>query len=54
VVRRSQLHVVLEEQPYTLLLHPLDLDLVQMRDLLRFLLTSLLLLLLLAALLDLL
>ena len=45
---------MLEEQTNTLLLHSLDLDLVQMRDLLRLLLTSLLLLLLLAALLDLL
>ena len=54
MVRRAQLHVVLEEQSDTLLLHPLDLYLVQMRDLLRLLLPSLLLLLLLAALLDLL
>ena len=45
---------MLKEQPNTLLLHPLDLDLIQMRDLLRLLLPSILLLLLLAALLDLL
>ena len=44
---------MLENQSNTLLLHPLDLDLVQLRDFLRLLLTSLLLLLLLAALLDL-
>ena len=48
------MHVVLEEQPDTLLLHSLDLNLVQMRDFLRLLLPSLLLLLLLATLLDLL
>ena len=54
MVRRSQLHVVLEEQSDTLLLHPLDLYLVQMRDLLWLFLPSFLLLLLLAALLDLL
>ena len=54
MVRRSQLHVVLKEQPYTLLLHPLDLDLIQMRDLLRLFLPSILLLLLFTALLDLL
>ena len=48
------MHVVLKEQPDTFLLHPLDFDLIQMRDLLRLLLPSILLLLLLAALLDLL
>ncbi len=45
---------MLEEQPDAFLLHPLDLNLVQMRDLLRLLLASFLLLLFLTTLLDLL
>ena len=48
VIRRSQLHVVLEEEPHSVLLHALDLDLVQTRDL------DLLLLLVVFTLLDLL